>query len=458
MWIRASNLASLGLWMACAAPLVPWLVRGWSTEDGLAQGLVALITAAWVLRGVEPAAAWSRLGQAPRLAPLAVVLAACGPLLGAGTPHETVRALGVALGGYGLAGLFLSPARWRDLRPVLVLAVAVLPVWLMVDVIVGWPVRKGIASVAAALLGGLSTETVIRVEGGMAHVDAPCAGFRGLWAYTALFGLLTLSRGRTVDLRWWLSAGAGAAVLVGANVGRVVAIVGLGHVLGWPLVAESVHQPLGIVGLGLALAVAAAPPSPVRVPSPAAPSARWLSPVLAAILAVAAFRPVPSPPRATVHAMSAPAGWEPIPASAAERAFAAENGAGLTKARLPELGATIVMVESRSWLAHHVPEQCLRAAGWTVSADRPAWVDGRAVRVETVTRDGVQATAVWWFQAGDRTTDDLVVRIREGWTTGEPWVLVSVLVPGVRDPDALAGLIASVRRSVEDNSEPLGDS
>src|SRR5690349_2217285 len=133
MWVRAANVGLIGLWVVWAAPLVPWLVRGFSTDDGVAQGLVALLTVAWVGWTADLRAIRERLASSPEHRLPATVLALGAPIgaVVCGSVHETVMALWVVVGGYGLAGLYVSPGRWRDLRPVVLLAVVVLPVLLI---------------------------------------------------------------------------------------------------------------------------------------------------------------------------------------------------------------------------------------------------------------------------------------------------------------------------------------
>ncbi|MEQ1507648.1 MAG: exosortase-associated EpsI family protein, partial [Myxococcota bacterium] len=148
---------------------------------------------------------------------------------------------------------------------------------------------------------------------------------------------------------------------------------------------------------------------------------------VAVAIAVVTLRPAPDLPAVAVVAAPLPAGWTPVTPTKIERRFAADHGAVVTKGVDPATGASIVQVASASWAAQHVPEQCLRASGWTVSDDRPVAIDGLGwVRSATVTRDGRTASALWWFQSDDRITDDLVVRILDG---RRRWVLVSLLAP-----------------------------
>jgi exosortase O len=435
----------IALYAAWVLPLLPWVGRSLGDEDGLWRAAVVGL-------GLALALSLSRKDPPlPGRASALPLLFAIGPaLLAPLFPSlETVQVLLAVLTGYGLLGLWLPPERWQALGPLAALIALCVPASVWLDVALGWPLRKAIASVAASVLGGVPLETVIRVEGGVAHVDLPCAGVRSLWSLGAMMLLWALARGRGLDLRWAAAALLAALVALAANTGRVVILVGLAHVWRVPQLAETVHVPLGAVGFAAALALGVAlgellergaRPRPLRG---TAPAQAWRLLPVAAALAVALWGQVPSQgPQEITAAAPVPSGWSEIEPTAIERSFAQEHGASVTKAMGPA-GASVVLVASRSWLAHHVPEQCLLAHGWRLDEDHPTWLGGVPVRQAAVRRDGQRATAIWWFQRGEEVTDDLVVRIRGGGR----WVLVSVLVPGEAPPEELAGFLNSVRQA-----------
>lgn len=433
-----------GLYLAWVGPLLPWVLRSALDDGGLWK--VALIGASvWLsLPHLRP----SRRPTA-RLSPVALALAVIPPIF---VPFvssiETAVVLLAVISGYGLLGLWLGREQWRALRPLALLVALVVPASVWIDVALGWPLRKGIASLAAGLLGGVPVETVIRVEGGIAHIDTPCAGVGSLWMLAAMLLVWAMARGRSIDGRWLLIAGLSSVVAIGANTSRVVVLVALAHLWRLPLLADTVHVPLGVIGFvsSLVFGIAIGERFGNKTPevSPAREIARvspWRWYLTSAALLVS-FAVAPSPPIVQTWPVPVPVGWSEMAPSDVERTFAREHGAAVTKARGPD-GASVVMVASDSWLAHHVPEQCLVAAGWRVTEDEPAWIDGVPVRIARLRREGQSATALWWFQSGEQMTDDLVARIR----TGGRWVLVSVLLPGEPTADELDGFLEPMRRA-----------
>ncbi|MEQ1568687.1 MAG: archaeosortase/exosortase family protein [Myxococcota bacterium] len=417
-------------WLVWAAPSITWAARGWAeTEDGALQGVMLGLGLASVgaelARGLDrPAAGWPLVTIA--LGALAAVL---GPELSA------VRAAAVVVSGFGVLGLVVSRPRWGSVAAIVALALLALPVLPIADALVGWPIRRVTAIVAAAALGGIPSETVIAVEGVVTHVDAPCAGLRTWWVGAAALLLAAVHQRAGLGPRVALALALQAAVGFAANVARVAVVVGLAQGLGWPVFAETVHLPLGLLGAAASFAIGwVALPRGQQVTPAAGPARASGAPVWAAALALALaagaprvdHRPDPVP------APTLPALFEPVAVSDAEQRFADRFGAALVKGSSGP--AAVVLVASRSWLAHHVPTMCLRAAGWTPSHERIVAIDGRPVRQVALSRGGERATALWWFTSDDRVTDDVVERIRDGLLTGRPWTMVSVVVADGVDP------------------------
>lgn len=434
---RTSAAIVTALWAAWAAPVAPWLVRGWlASPDGLAQAGVAAAALVVAARDAE----W-RPGPPSALA---VAFVAAGTLLPRVAPgSEAVHAAAVTLAGYGVLGWWLARARWRALFALPWLLWTTLPVLPLVDAAIGWPLRKMAAQLAASALGGIATETVIAVEGSVARVDAPCAGLHGAWALVALALLASMARGAGLGARTLAAIAAGVGVGWIGNVARVVAIVGLAHGLGAPLLADTVHAPLGVAAFAAGLAVTwlALPPAGPPSASTLAGGRSWVTPLAATCLVAAFALPPRAAPVLPPVVGPLPAGWSARAPSAAEEAFAAQHGSVIREGTLA--GAAVALVSSRSWAAHHVPTWCLAGEGWVLGAEELVELDGHGARRVRVARDGVTATLWFWFAADGLTTDDLTVRIRDGARTGRTWTLITVLVPDGVDPrpvfDALRG-------------------
>jgi exosortase O len=444
------NAGVLVGWVALHADALRWLGAAWLRDEGQVHGVMALVVLGWGLARWSPAAGWAAMQRPLRAAwgPLAVAVvgAACARAAGL----DTARAAATLLSAWGLWGLFVERSTWRaSAAPALLLA-ATLPMTGPLDVLVGYPLRSGVAEAVAWLLGGaVDAGTVLALDGRRAHVDVPCAGVRGLWTATVLCVGAMVGAGRSLSAMTAAALAAAWALQIGQNALRVTLVVGLTMLD--PLLADVAHLPLGVMGFAVALVgplawiAASDPPGAVSsAPGPRWPGVAWAVAVLWALLGL--VEPTRSAPRPST-AVVTPMAWVSLPASPQEEAFYRQHGARLTKARHPS-GAQVAFVVSRSWLAHHVPEQCLEAEGWSLSDDRPLDGNGHLVRAAEVRRSEQRAAAMWWFVGPDVATDDHTARIRAGLAADAPWVLVSVLSPHalpagargalVRELDALA--------------------
>src|SRR5207244_267239 len=164
-------------------------------------------------------------------------------------------------GSYGLLGLYLPPARWRRALPAALLLVGVLPFGDQADTWLGFATRvataHGAAGVLAALhVAALPAHTIILVENGVAHVDVPCSGVRGLWIGLLFFVGATLVERRALGLRWAAAGALYAALLLAANVARVATVVLLGLVAERRALGDVLHAPVGVLGFASASAIA----------------------------------------------------------------------------------------------------------------------------------------------------------------------------------------------------------
>lgn len=458
--MRLSSVVVLAGWIAVHASTARWLGRSLLASEGTLHLALAAIGLLALTRSLDLRAALRRLGAPPRADGLALALAALPPVaavvLQRVFPLDLLSASAAVVSAYGLAGLYLPAERWREARGVALLAAAVLPTTGHLDVYLGFPLRQATAQVVALALGPaeVTAGTVLAVDGGFAHVDLPCSGVKSLWSGAVVLIGAALAWRRPVD-GWWAAAGAlTATLLVAANTTRVGAVVALDHVLEQPLLAEIIHVPLGVLGFCLAVGTGLAclhlaPARAVGAPAPERPSRAALPVLGLAMAATLALGALPAPERPVAPAPTLPAGFAELAIEPAEQALAASSGAALAKGRFerPGLSGTAVLVASASWLAHHVPEHCLEASGWTLFEDRPAHIAGDPVRWARAEREGQRATALWWFERAGQRTDDHTVRIRAGLLDDETWVLVSVLVQGAPDPGdpALVQLVDDLR-------------
>ncbi|MDP2310027.1 MAG: exosortase O [Pseudomonadota bacterium] len=486
-----ANLLLPAAWLATHTGALAWIAAHYTHVDRRFEALlfVGVAVLAWRRFG-GPLPALRRLATpaTPAPAPLAL-FAACivtELLLARWLDLHLVRASAFVLGGYALVGLYAPPATWRAGLPWIGLLTLTLPFGAFSEVYLGFPARlftAGLVRDGLDFLGiaSLSRDTILVLDrpGGTAavQIDAPCAGVRSLWSAGVFLLAAACVEGRRLD-RWF-----GAAVVVtgglllAANTLRVATLVVLGAVLDAPAIASAVHVPLGLLGFAWAAAAGwlvlrqGPGTTGAAAPSPASPTpVPGLAPLLAASL-VALATLVPSPPTAPAAALpftlALPDHLEATPFVATAIApipaevdyFAGVDVPPPAKWRFTSVGrsslaGTLLVVPSRAWRAHHLPSACLLGQGhtvegpWTV-AIAPSF-DVRVARVD----DGA-ATAVWWFQAPGRTTEDLSVRTWAALSGAEDrWVLVSMLLEGTIAPLTLDPLVRALHRSVHAGLDP----
>jgi exosortase/archaeosortase family protein len=78
---------------------------------------------------------------------------------------------------------------------------------------------------------------------------------KSLWTGGLFFLAATWIERRRVDRHWMILALVFALLLLTANLARVAILVGVGQVLGWRLLAEMLHLPLGVIGFVFACVV-----------------------------------------------------------------------------------------------------------------------------------------------------------------------------------------------------------
>ncbi len=493
----AGKLILLVALLALHAPTLRWLARVLTdTTFGLNAVLLLAAVALVVTRArrdlERPAEALRSLALSPPRAgwdaPAALLVASELAFL-ASARWLDIHIVGAVLLGlslYAAAGLYLPAPTWRRGLPGLVLFLAVLPFGDTLQAYAGMPARTFTAHVVERVLStagvaNVSAETVLVLESGLVYVDAPCSGLHSLRTGLVFFAGATWIERAALGAGWAARGLVFAALLVAANVVRVLVIVVVGPVAGLPRVAEIIHEPLGVLGFVAACAAAyamlhfgrRAARATADAPAPRAPARADHGPVLvlglAALTVVAALAHTPRPRRAVTAApqlarlaAALPQG-EAIPLTEAETGLFARVGQTTAiKHRFTWRGhpGSVLAVHSTSWRAHHAPEICLAGAGhevdalqtWTVAPDH-------ALRVAAVDRGA--RTALYWYQSRTRTTADLLTRVLSDLAGDEDeWVMVSILVEGawpVGDARTLA-LYDSIRASVAAALTPRGPS
>lgn len=450
------------LWGWLWWPTLSWLGGKLGTAALLLVpcGLGALL----LVRGRQPA------GRLP------AALALSGAALSVGIHRfmdvDHIDAVLFGVSAYGVLGLFLDGRAWLRALPAVLALGMLLPFDDWIDTFLGFPARIWTAARAAELLNvlgfsALDSATVLTMDHGNGRqlfaVDVPCAGVRSLYVGTlALVGLAAIE-GRIVGARWLASLCLLWLMIALANVMRVTTLVGLAQLTLrelpalwdtllprhlFPLLANVLHQPLGLLGLLFSLVVArlSQGASPSVGPLPAERPIPALGLVGGLLTLIMLDQPAVEPSGGFVFTPQLPAEWAAQSLTKAEREFFGEfQLQDVQKYSFTVEGrpASLALIPARTWRAHHLPSNC-QAALEPAAARIHTVTDGFTVRIAKVQR----GVLVWWFQAPDQITDDLFARTWADLSGAQDrWVMVSLLIDG--EPPVLAPSLRSIAAQVQ---------
>ena len=457
-----SLLVSLWLWLYW--PVFSYLSLIFSREDFRTNQIlllgVLLLIGIQVRQGGLPLP----LDRGPQLALIPLTFVLGGSLLFVLVEHtvaiNTVSASLFILASYGLVGLWMDSARWRQGLPAMFLLIGVLPIGHHMQTFIGYPmriltagiVRDGLQAVGITTVG---VDTILMFENGVAQVDLPCSGVKSLWTGALFLTAVTWLDRRPLNLRWLLVGGLFAVILFLANLARVGVLIVVGEVAGWRLLAEMLHVPLGVLGFTIACTLglvllrwiggAAAGADTISIASYGS-RPRWLAPLIAICLVGLALAYTP---RTAEGLTQPPLPWqfpaelqiEPMPLRPDEQILLTRDGAdSAERLRFTWRGisGSMILIPSTTWRAHHRPERCYEVYGLSIDKSRGHLVHaGLPMRAVSLGQGDTRAafSAAYWFQSATQTTDDYTRRIWADFTTArERWVLVSILFDEQTEP------------------------
>ena len=479
------NLVVIGGWFTLYRPLYAYLGIIFTREDFrtnqilLVGLLLLLVHHLWQERPSFP------LLNAPQFHKFPFLLTIGGSLLFLLNERfldvNTLSASLFGLATYGLLGLWMSPARWRLGFPIALLFVGVLPFGDHMQTFIGYPMRILTAylvqhGLMANGVESVGVDTILVFENGVSKVDLPCSGVKSLWTGLLFLLAATWIEKRPLSLRLGFIALFMVGLLFIVNLMRVAILTVTGPVLGWALLAEMLHVPLGILGFGLACLVVVwllrgLPSATIMAQETTVPSispSRWLAPflIIAIALMVTAYAPRPE-----IGLTQASVAWvfpdtlhtEAMPLKPDELDWLTRDGAESAhrqRFQWGELSGTMILITSKTWRAHHRPERCFEVYGLSLDDSRTHLVAGQIPVRYVALGDGNHnslRSATYWFQSADQITDDYATRI---WADLSPererWVLVSVLFDEVIDPNdaEVAAFFGVLQETVADNLVP----
>lgn len=394
---------------------------------------------------------------------------------------EQLSVITIVVGAYGLVGLFCQAKSWRRGLPFLGAFTVLVGLLLLEFTDLGHLARSGIADVVAHLLRPYSAEAIpsediLVLSTGMALIDVPCSGFKGIEIGSLLFVVASLLERKHLGVRWLGVGLANVAMLLAANVMRILVLVALTFVAQQPTLAEVIHVPLGLSGfitaclvtLYLLRFVPRQQPKLTRLThyrdEPPAATPATLRPAAIALGLLVALALVPQPTAiATTTSLDGlpwPAAMptHPIALTPHEQDFFARYPGVVAQKRTFQTGGvtgSMILVASPTWQAHHAPELCYLASGMGIDAMQKATltdqVTGRWLSLG-------QQRAAYWFQSSERTTGDYLDRVWREITRRDPqWTLASVLFDqsvSANDTDVRTALAAVHSAIAQANATP----
>ena len=479
-----TNLVIVGGWLILYRPLYAYLGIIFTREDFrtnqilLVGILVLLIHHLWQERQPFPFLSAPQFRKAPFL--LAIGGSVLFLLNERFLDVNTLSASLFGLATYGLLGFWLSPARWRQGFPAALLFIGVLPFGEHMQTFIGYPMRIFTAylvqhGLLATGVESVGVDTILVFENGVSKVDLPCSGVKSLWTGLLFLLAATWMEKRPLSPRLGFIALLMAGLLFIVNLMRVAILTVTGPVLGWTLLAEMLHVPLGVLGFGVVCLLVvwllrASPRAVVLAQERTvlhSPSSPWFAPFLIIVITLMSVAYAPRPETGLTQASVSwvfPETWqtEAMPLKPDELDWLTRDGAESAhrqRFQWGELRGTMILITSKTWRAHHRPERCFEVYGLSLDDSRTHLVNGQIPVRYVALGDGNHnslRSATYWFQSADQITDDYATRI---WADLSPererWVLVSVLFDEVVDPNdaEVAAFYGALQETVAVNLE-----
>ncbi len=404
---------------------------------------------------------------------------------------HTLSAALFALYVYGLAGHFISTALWRSMLLPVLLLILVLPFEHYLDIYLGFPLRLLSAQWASSLLQFtqlplMTVESILMVDNKAAIVDLDCSGINSLWVGLIFYLLLTWVERFAITLRWVMIGLGYMLLLILSNVFRIVILVVLDLVLGLPELAQFFHQSLGLLGFVISsliiwwvlhvLAEKRTLNEGVADPKPAANLSTISIMLMLVLIFIFIYQPYQAVPVNSArshshHTLNLPSeyGVKTTDLSAQEKQFFVSNHAQAQKYSIDVslnqgvVKASMVLVWSRVWKTHHVPENCYISQGYSLF-DQGLWqidqqhsmrylslnksVDNEMLTATTPSQQ--TQTGVYWFQSATRSTPDYSSRVMDNlFHLATEWVMVSILWDRTVKPDEIRSFITTLKQSLE---------
>lgn len=476
-----ANIALLFLWAWFFRPVYPYLKTIFTREEFRTNQVVLLAVIFLIFLQVRKGDLRPRLYLLPQLYFPALALILGGSVLFLVSERyldiNTLSASMFGLVGYGLLGLWINPQHWIQGLPAALLLIGALPFGEHIQTFIGYPVRiftAGLIGDVMAKMGvpSIGIDTILIFENGISQVDLPCSGIKSLWTGGLFLLAVTWIERHSLNLRWVWVALIFAFLLLSNNLIRVGVLVAVGQVMGFQLLAEMMHVPLGLIGFVISCSAAIwllrhidyQEDRPVEISNKVASSQRpvWL--VLALSASILVMILLYAPRAQPVVAKSLP-NWQlpanieakPLPLTHQEIQWLSQieaESANRWRFRWHDQTGTILIVSSTTWRAHHHPERCFEAYGLKVNNSFTYLAAPNfPLRLVSLGKGSQRnlLSATYWLQSSDHATDDYASRI---WSDLDPerqrWVQITILFDERGNPisDQSLELYKALRQSI----------
>ncbi len=486
------NLISISIliitWFYANYTALKWLFQAIIQASTLNLILVTLILSFVVIKIKQQNLVFKQLEIT--IIPLLLILSSSGGAIAISwlLNISQLKAVFFFLGLYGILGLFLDSLIWQKNLPTAILIAIILPHATQFSNGLGVPVRILTANVVEKILSqwhitAISSQEIVVLENGIAHIDAPCSGLKSLW--TGLLFLLTATwlEGRIIGLKWVLVCASTITLLVVNNIIRVLILVILNHVINQPIFAKILHLPLGVLGFIFACSlswlmlkfVPIAPSSLIKeelfqenhkIEQPSLPnslshrrggiieflpnptgrgvgvraiyqgglhSQKIIITSLIMLFLIMpqlqynqqiklAIAPLKFPETFTIEKLD----LTPIE----EKFFSNQEFPTIAEKKrfiYGKITGSLITVFSTSWQSHHLPEVCLITSGLKIDKVEKKQLN-KDVLGRWLTLQNGQLSATYWLQSLQQTTDDLLLRMwAEITNKNHTWVLISIV-------------------------------
>ena len=145
-----------------------------------------------------------------------------------------------------------------------------------------------------------------------------------------------------------------------------------------------------------------------------------------------------------------------------ETAFFTSNQAQANKYHLTlpidgkPVRVAMVLVWSRAWKTHHVPENCYLSQGFSIDAQGVWQLPEHTLRYLQLNQPstdttGAPKTATYWFQSDNHTTPDYSARVIDNlFHPGRNWVMASILFDQTVTPEQITPFIHTLKQAIGD--------